>query len=149
DLLRSRFDPGRERGPQRDFAEQLRRALAGLGSEAAGSPSIRQSIDALQKAFEEKAALVEKYKAQSAELRDALGNMGASLTEVRGMVRGAVLARPKLKDRFSVLENNLYEVESEVLRYVVAPDDKQRTRIESAQAALRSAESEYEPPLRP
>ena len=54
------------------------------------------------------------------------------------MVRGAVLARATLKDRFAVLENSLLEVQSEVLRYNLAPDDKQKARIESAQSALRS-----------
>src|SRR5499427_6957991 len=149
ELLRSRFDPGKDRLPQRDFAEAMRRALAGLAAEAAGSPSIRQSIEPLQKAFEEKAALVDKYKAQSADLRDALAGMNATLNEVRAMVGGAVLARPALKARFSDLQMNLFEVESEVLKYNLAPDDKQKVRIESAQAALRSAENEFEPPLRP
>jgi two-component system, NtrC family, sensor kinase len=149
ELLRSRFDLGKSRAPQRDFAEALRRSLAGLSNEAVGSPAIRQSIEALQKAFEEKAALVEKYKAQSAELKDSLAGMGDAMNEVRAMVGGAVLARPKLKDRFASLENNLYEVESEVLRYSFTPDDKQKARIESAQSALRSSEAQFEPPLRP
>jgi len=149
ELLRSRFDPGKDRAPQRDFAEALRRALAGLSAEAAGSPAIKQSVEPLQKAFEEKAALVEKYKAQSAELRDALAGMAATMNEVRAMVGGAVLARPAMKARFSDLQNALFEVESEVLRYNLAPDDKQKLRIESAQAALRSMEGQFEPPLRP
>jgi signal transduction histidine kinase len=114
-----------------------------------GSPAVKQSVEALQKAFEEKAALVDKYKAQSAELRDALGGMAASLNEVRAMVGGAVLARPALKARFAELQNNLYEIDSEVLRYHLAPDNRQKIRIESAQAALRSAEGQFEPPLRP
>ncbi len=149
ELLRSRFDQGNSQVPQRDFAEALRRALVGLSSEAGGSPAIKQNIDALQKAFEEKAALVEKYKVQSAALRDALAGMNATMSEVRAMVRGAVLARAKLKERFAALENNLLEVESEVLKYNMAPDEKQRARIESAQAALRSSEAQHEPPLRP
>src|SRR6185295_11054931 len=109
ELLRSRFDPARERVQQRDFAEAMRRALAGLTAEASGSPSLKQSVDALQKAFEEKAALVEKYKAQSAELREALAGMAATLNELRAMVGGAVLARPAMKARFSDLQNSLYE----------------------------------------
>jgi signal transduction histidine kinase len=149
ELLRSRFDLGKSRAPQRDFAEALRRSLAGLSNEAVESPAIRQSVEALQKAFEEKAALVEKYKAQNAALKDALAGMGDAMNEVRAMVGGAVLARPKLKDRFASLENNLYEVESEVLRYSFTPDDKQKARIESAQSALRSSEAQFEPPLRP
>jgi hypothetical protein len=149
ELVRSRFDPGKDRLPQRDFAEAMQRALTGLAAETAGSPAVKQSIEALQKAFEEKAALVDKYKAQSAELRDALGGMAATLNEVRAMVGGAVLARPALKARFAELQNNLYEIESEVLRYNLAPDDRQKVRIESAQAALRSAEGQFEPPLRP
>ena len=149
ELLRSRFDLGKGRAPQRDFAEALRRSLAGLSNEAVESPAIRQSIEALQKAFEEKAALVEKYKAQNAALKDSLAGMGDAMNEVRAMVGGAVLARPKLKDRFASLENNLYEVESEVLRYSFTPDDKQKARIESAQSALRSSEAQFEPPLRP
>jgi hypothetical protein len=63
ELLRSHYEQGKDRGQPRDFAEALRRALAGLAAEAAGSPAIKQSVEALQKAFEEKAALVEKYKA--------------------------------------------------------------------------------------
>ena len=149
DLMRSHYEQGRDRGQQRDYAEVLRRALAGLAAEAAGSPVIKQSIEALQKAFEEKAALVEKYKAQSAELRDAVSGMSGTMTEVRAMVSGAVLARPNLKTRFADLQNILNEVESEVLRYSIAPDDKQKLRIESAQAALRSLEGQFEPPLRP
>jgi len=149
ELLRSRFDQGKGRAQQRDFADALRRSLAGLSNEAVESPAIRQSVEALQKAFEEKAALVEKYKAQSAELKDSLAGMADAMNEVRAMVGGAVLARPKLKDRFASLENNLYEVESEVLRYSFTPDDKQKARIESAQSALRSSEVQFEPPLRP
>jgi signal transduction histidine kinase len=149
ELMRSHYEQGRERGQQRDYAEVLRRALAGLAAEAAGSPVIKQSIEALQKAFEEKAALVEKYKAQSAELRDAVSGMSGAMNEVRAMVSGAVLARPNLKARFSDLQNTLNEVESEVLRYSIAPDSKQKLRIESAQAALRSLEGQFEPPLGP
>ena len=128
ELLRSRFDPARERGQQRDFAEAMRRALAGLSAEASGSAAIRQSLEALQKAFEEKAALVEKYKAQSAELRDAVSGMAGTMNEVRAMVGGALLARPALKARFADLQNNLYEVESEVLRYNIAPDATSQER---------------------
>src|SRR5450631_722837 len=62
ELLRSRFDSGKSRAPQRDFAEALRRALNGLAADAAGSTVIGQGMDDLRKAFEEKAALVEKYK---------------------------------------------------------------------------------------
>jgi two-component system NtrC family sensor kinase len=149
ELLRSRFDQGKGRVQQRDFADALRRSLAGLSNEAVASPAIRQSIEALQKAFEEKAALVEKYKTQSAELKESLASTAEAMNEVRAMVGGALLARPKLKDRFASLENNLYEVESEVLRYSFAPDDKQKARIESAQSALRSSEAQFEPPLRP
>jgi signal transduction histidine kinase len=149
ELLRSRFEQARDRAPQRDFAEAARRALAGLSNEAAGSAAIRESIEPLQKAFEEKAALIEKYKAQSAELRDALAGMGAAMNEVRAMLRGAILARPKLRDRFAVLENALYEVESEVLKYNLAPDEKLKSSIEAALATLHSAEAQYEPPLRP
>ena len=149
ELMRSHYEQGRDRGQQRDYAEVLRRALAGLAAEAAGSPVIKQSIEALQKAFEEKAALVEKYKAQSAELREAVMGMSGTMAEVRAMVSGAVLARPNLKPRFADLQSTLNEVESEVLRYNIAPDDKQKLRIESAQAALRSLEGQFEPPLRP
>jgi two-component system, NtrC family, sensor kinase len=149
DLLRSRFDHTAGQTPQRDYAEALRRSLVGLSSEAGGSPAIKQNIEALQKAFEEKAALVEKYRVESTALRDALANMNGTLNEARAMVRGAILARASLKERFIGLENNLHEVESEVLRYNMVPDDKQRARIESAQAALRSSEARYEPPLRP
>src|SRR5262245_27397213 len=149
ELLRSRFDQSTSQGPPRDFAEAMRRALGGLSNEAGESRAIKENIDALRKAFEEKAALVEKYKGQSAQLRDSLSGMSATLNEVRAMVRGAVLARAKLKERFVSLENDLHEVESEVLRYNMAPDEKQRARVESAQAALRSSELQYEPPLRP
>jgi signal transduction histidine kinase len=147
ELLRSRFEPGRSNVPPRDFAEALRRALAGLSGEAAGSPAITQGIEALQKAFEEKATLVENYKGQSADLRDALAGMGTSMAEVQAMLRGAVLARPQLKDRFAPLENSLLEVEAEVQRYNLLPNDKHKTRITSAQAALRSAEAQHAPPL--
>ena len=82
ELLRSRFDPGKSQLPQRDFAEALRRSLAGLPPRRQGSPAIKQTIEALQKAFEEKAALVDKYKAHSAELKDSLGSMAG--TDERG-----------------------------------------------------------------
>ena len=149
ELLRSRFETGKSTVPPRDFAEAMRRALAGLTAEAAGSPAITQGIDALQKAFAEKAAAVEKYKAQSAELREALASMAASMNEVQAMVRGAVLARAKLKPQYAELENSLLEVQSEVLQYNQAPDEKQKARVTAAQAALRSAEGQHAAPLGP
>ena len=149
ELLRSRFDPGKSGLPQRDYADALRRALIGLSTEAEGSPAIRQGIEALQKAFEEKAALVEQYKKQNAELRDALASLGASMSEVQAMVRGAVLARPTLRDRFATLENRLLEAQAEVLKYNLTPDEAQKTRVVSAQSALRTAEGEHAPPLGP
>jgi two-component system, NtrC family, sensor kinase len=149
ELLRSRFESGRSNLPPRDFAEALRRALAGLSAESAGSPAITQGIDALRKAFEEKAAAVEKYKAQSAELREALGNMAASMNEVQAMVRGAVSARAKLRDRYSELEATLLEVQSEVLKYNQSPDDRQKSRVDSALATVRSAEGQHAPPVGP
>jgi len=120
-----------------------------FANEAAGSKAIEQGIDALRKAFEEKAALVEKYKAQNNELKDALGSVGSTMAEVQAMVSGAVLARPKLKDHFASLQNSLYEIQAEVLKFNLAPEDKQKARVESAQAALRSAEAEHAPPLGP
>ena len=149
DLLRSRFELGRDRAPQRDFADAVRRALAGLASEREASPVIREGVEPLRKAFEEKVAFVEKYRRQSGALKDALAGMAAATTEVRAIVGGAVLARPALKDRFAALANSLHEAESEVLRHVITAGDDQNERIAQAKAGLRKAEAQFEAPLGP
>ena len=147
ELIRGRFDTGKSQVAPRDFAEALRRALQGLAKDGAGSPAIATALDPLRAAFEEKAAMVEKYKTQSAALKEALGGVVAAMSEVQAMVKGARLADPRQRDRFVALENNLNEIQAEVLKFNLLPDDKQRARVESAMAALRMAEGAYPQPL--
>ncbi|MCC7485900.1 MAG: hypothetical protein IT529_13050 [Burkholderiales bacterium] len=149
DLTRGRFERENTNVPQRDFADAVRRALNGLAAAAPSSPAVRESIDPLRKSFEEKIALIEKYRALSGELKSSLAGVDSSMKEVRAMMSGAVLARPGMKGRFASLENSLYELESGLVRYLLTPDDRQKEAMQSARAALRSAESQFEPPLRP
>ena len=147
ELLRARFEVGRSRLLQRDFADTLRRTFSGLAAEKASSQAIAEGLDALQKAFDEKAERIDKYKARRDELKDALVNLAGASAETQAMLRGALSANSRLSGRIGGLAQLVSQLQAEVLKYNFVPDDRQKAQLDSVLADLHAAEQENSPPL--
>ena len=145
ELFRSHGEFGRGFAPSSNIAQALERALAGLAADAPASPSMSSNLEPLKAAFAEKAGLMEKHRASSASVRDALVGAVTGIAEIQSMARGARLANVGGGggDRLASLDVHLAELQSQLLRFNLAPDTTTRSRLEAATAPLRQGEARF------
>ncbi|MGH8636770.1 MAG: ATP-binding protein [Burkholderiales bacterium] len=130
-------------------AERLRRALQGIEDESSVSRMVSYSFPELKRAFNDKAALMEKYRITAAEARQRLDTALVTAPDINKSLRQALLSSPRQRDRITAFEQSLGAVQAEVLRFNLAPDATQIGRLEATLAALRQAELPASPTLGP
>jgi signal transduction histidine kinase len=130
-------------------AERLRRALQGIEDEASVSRMVSYSFPELKRAFNDKAVLMDKYRITAAEARQRLDTALDTAPDINKSLRQALLSSPRQRDRITAFEQSLGAVQSEVLRFNLAPDATQIGRLEATFAALRQSEPPASPTLGP
>jgi signal transduction histidine kinase len=130
-------------------AERLRRALQGIEDEAAVSRIVSFSFPELKRAFMDKAELMERYRGVAAEARQRLETALETAPDINKSLRQALLASPRQRDRIAAFEQDLGAVQTEVLRFNLAPDATQIGRLEATLAGLRKADLPASPTLGP
>jgi signal transduction histidine kinase len=144
ELFRSHGEFGRGFAPSSNVAQALERALTGLVADAPASASMSSNLEPLKAAFAEKAGLMEKHRAASASVRDSLVGAVTGIAEIQSMARGARLANVGGGgDRLASLDVHLAELQSQLLRFNLAPDTTTRSRLEAATVPLRQGEARF------
>ena len=140
EILRLRGEVGTMSPVTAHLADSLRRALAGLEADSSASRLIAYSLLELKRALLDKADLMEKYRAVAANVKQRLETTIGAVPEINKSLRQAMLAQPGRRDRIAAIEQTVGMVQTEVLRFNLAPDAAQIGRLEAALAALRYAE---------
>lgn len=150
EVLRARVEgtsgkvrPADDRGTR---APELLRRLQQSAADA-GSPVLNRSLPALVQAFGQKMELMNRYRAASGTVTQALGRMVEFDGEIAGLVRGAWTGFAQ-RDRLIAVESTSALLFAQVMRYATDPSDAQRKNVDLFAADLRKAGTGMPPALR-
>ena len=116
-----------------DLLRRLRQDSADMNSEI-----LTRSLPALITAFDQKLELLNRYRAASGTVTQALGRMIEFDTEIAGLVRGAWQNFPQ-RERLVAVESTSALLFAHVMRYATDPSEAQRKNVEMFLADLRKA----------
>ncbi len=107
--------------------------LKRLQQAAAESPSqaLARELPALLQAFNQKAELLQRYRAAQLTVTQALGHLVEFDTEIAGLVRGAWAGFPQ-RDRLVAVESTSALLFAHLMRYAADPTDAQRKTVETS-----------------
>jgi len=150
DVLRMRSELALAARALVDRARSARQALDRFARAAGstGSGALNRGLAPLQKAFSQKAELVEAFGQESTAARRALQASLTMTTEAAARAREARLAEPRLKERAALAETAARELGASVIRYQHVPGDAQRRAVDAAAAEFIGAASDLPGGLR-
>jgi signal transduction histidine kinase len=122
------------------LANSMRRALRGIEEEAAVSRVMSYSFPELKRALDDKATLMEKFRATAGSARQRLDTALETAPDIGKALRQALLVYPRQRDRIAAFDQSVGNVQAEILRFNLSPDATQIGRLEAATQALRQAE---------
>ncbi len=150
EVLRARVEgttgkarPADDRGAR---APELLKRLQQSAVEA-GSPVLNRNLPALVQAFNQKIELMNRYRAASGTVTQALARMVEFDGEIAGLVRGAWAGFAQ-RDRLIAVESTSALLFAQVMRYANDPTEAQRKSVELFAADLRKAGTGVPPALR-
>jgi len=149
EVLRLRSESGPPTITTGHLADQLKRALQGIEGESGASRMVTYSLPELKRSLQEKADLMEKYRAAAATAKQHLEAALGAVPEINKSLRQAVLAAPRQRDLIAGLEQSIGMTQAQILRFNQAPDITQIGRLEATMAGLRQAEVPASPTLPP
>ena len=150
EVLRGRVEgtSGKTRpaSPQGTRTPELLKRLRQVAAENA-SPVLKRNLPALISAFEQKTELINRYRAASATVTQALGRMVEFDGEIAGLIRGAWQAHPK-REQLVAIESASALLFAQVLRYATDPTESHRKNVELFISDVRKAGAGAPPALR-
>lgn len=140
DVTRARAEFGAE-APAQNRLPAAKRALDHLAAaiQAASSPALGTALPELRGAIEQKAVLVDKFKAENAAAQAAVRDIVKSAAETATQAAA-------LKARAAPLESAVSTLAAGAPLYYWLVQDSQRASLESAAAALQSAPDNLKEP---
>ena len=138
-VLRARNVAAADRGVQARDVARIQRAHE-AAHEIAKSNALRTSIEALRRAYEEKADLVTRYQQSSADASNALAAAMRADAAVSNLVRSAWRDFPQ-RERLVAAENLVARVLAEAQQYHHSPNAASRAALEAAAVDLPRAHS--------
>lgn len=138
-----KIQPVADRGSRvPDLLRRLREDSAELNSKV-----LVRNLPLLIAAFDQKLALLNRYRAASDIVTQSLGRMIDFDTEIAGLVRGAWQSYPQ-RERLVAVESTSALLFAHVMRYATNPSEAQRKNVELFIADLRKAANGLPPALR-
>ena len=132
-----------------DTKTMLARVQRDLTSAAQGlnSPELANGLTDLQKAFAQKAEMVDKYRKASDAAKLALSQIMSADMEIAGLVRGS-WQDFRERERLVAAESTAIQIIAEGQRYYFAPSETQRKHVEAVMTDLRQSASRLPQALR-
>ena len=132
-----------------DTKTMLARVQRDLTSAAQGlnSPELANGLTDLQKAFAQKAEMVDKYRKASDAAKLALSQIMSADIEIAGLVRGS-WQDFRERERLVAAESTAIQIIAEGQRYYFAPSETQRKHVEAVMTDLRQSASRLPQALR-
>lgn len=148
EVLRARIEFVPPPSAAMDYTSALARIRQGLAASAQDgkSPLLARGLPDLNKAFAEKADLVEQFRKASAAAKQALKLVMGAEAEFAGLVRASWRDFPD-RERLIALENMVILLLADAQKYYFEPTETQRKNVDALVADMRDAAPRLPPAL--